>query len=262
MEIKICSKCKRELPANSDYFFKRKENKDGLQGVCKECKSGHSFTDKIKYKTEEGFRICLKCDIKYELNSDNFYASNLNKDGFRTTCKVCDNQTNKLYKENNKNKTKEQWRLWYEENKEYKNEYDRNYRVENSVRISDYNKKYQKKYRQSKRGKAVRSKHYHIRQAKIKNLEYSFTEEDWLNCKQYFSFECAYCGDKPEILTQDHFIALNNGGGYAKHNIIPCCFSCNSSKQDKNFYEWYEGKEFYNKDRIDKIHRYFHEIKL
>lgn len=255
METKVCSKCKRELPKNTDYFFKRKENKDGLQGVCKECK-GHFFTDKLKYKTRDGYRICYKCDEEYELNDDNFYKSTLGRDGFRTTCKNCDNKSNVIYRQNNKEKRAEQWRNWYEKNKDYKNEYDKKYREENKVKISKYNQAYQRYYRGTKRGKAIRKKHYHIREAKLRELEYNFTEDDWLKCKEHFDYCCAYCGERVDILTQDHFVALNNGGTYTKDNIIPCCFSCNSSKQDKDFYKWYKDKEFYSEDRADNIGEY------
>ena len=34
---KICSKCKRELPATTDYFYKHKRGKYELQSQCKEC---------------------------------------------------------------------------------------------------------------------------------------------------------------------------------------------------------------------------------
>lgn len=256
IKMKVCSKCGRELPKNTDYFFKRKANKDGLEGICKECRSGTPFSDKLRYSTKQGYRICYSCNVEYELNSDNFYKSKLSKDGLRTTCKNCDNKNSKIYRQNNKEKTAKQWQNWYTANKNYKNEYDKRYRKANTETIKKYNTEYQKQYRKTTKGRAIRKMHYHIREAKIRNLEYDFTEEDWFNCKQYFDYKCAYCGKEVDNLTRDHFIALNNGGAYIKENIIPCCFSCNCSKQDKNFYEWYIGKEFYNKDRINKIEKY------
>lgn len=39
METKrVCSKCRRELPATTEYFHKNKYGKQGLQSVCKECR--------------------------------------------------------------------------------------------------------------------------------------------------------------------------------------------------------------------------------
>lgn len=256
MSKKICSKCKRELPSNSDYFFKRKGSKDGLQGVCKECATGSPFTDKLKFKTEDGYRICYKCSKKYELNSDNFYKSKLSRGGFNTICKNCDKKSNKAYKDKNKEKSKEQWSNWYANNKDRISEYNKQYRKENIDGLNEYNREYQKMYRQTDNGKAIRRMHWHSREAKLRNLEYSFTESEWDECKEYFNYQCAYCGCTPEILTQDHFVALNNGGAYIKNNIIPCCFSCNSSKQDSIFYEWYESKDFYNIQNVTKIEKY------
>lgn len=36
-EFKICCKCKKELPATKEYFYKNKSNIDGLTYDCKEC---------------------------------------------------------------------------------------------------------------------------------------------------------------------------------------------------------------------------------
>ena len=35
--IKICSKCKRELPATLEYFYYCKDYKDKLRHHCKDC---------------------------------------------------------------------------------------------------------------------------------------------------------------------------------------------------------------------------------
>jgi hypothetical protein len=36
VKTKICTKCKRELPATREYFHKHKGSKDGLNCWCKE----------------------------------------------------------------------------------------------------------------------------------------------------------------------------------------------------------------------------------
>lgn len=38
METKICSKCKKELPATKEYFVVEKRSKTGLGASCRECK--------------------------------------------------------------------------------------------------------------------------------------------------------------------------------------------------------------------------------
>ena len=36
-KTKFCTKCKKELPATTDYFYYSKKSKDGLRYHCKDC---------------------------------------------------------------------------------------------------------------------------------------------------------------------------------------------------------------------------------
>jgi len=47
--IKICSGCKRELPATSVYFSRNKYSPDGLYSKCKECKSTYRKDNKDRF---------------------------------------------------------------------------------------------------------------------------------------------------------------------------------------------------------------------
>lgn len=38
MKTKVCSKCRLEFPATTDYFYRQKGGKYGLRGMCIECK--------------------------------------------------------------------------------------------------------------------------------------------------------------------------------------------------------------------------------
>lgn len=49
---------------------------------------------------------------------------------------------------------------------------------------------------------------------------------------------CIYCGST-EVATQDHIIPKCKGGPDIPANIVPACKSCNSSKLDKDIFEWY-----------------------
>jgi len=60
-----------------------------------------------------------------------------------------------------------------------------------------------------------------------------------------------YQKNKP--LEQEHFLPVTKNGGYYFGNIITACRSCNSSKQNKLFSEWYPSQSFYNIDRKNKI---------
>ena len=54
-------------------------------------------------------------------------------------------------------------------------------------------------------------------------------------------FCCLYCGDTVEKgarLTVDHIVPSVDGGTNAADNLITCCLSCNSAKQDLSAREW------------------------
>ena len=71
-KIKICSKCKRELPANYEYFHKG-ITKDGFKYECKECRGGKFG---IFRKINRQSKLWTEDDINYLKNN---YSSNLNK---------------------------------------------------------------------------------------------------------------------------------------------------------------------------------------
>ncbi|RKJ52289.1 HNH endonuclease, partial [Butyricicoccus sp. 1XD8-22] len=105
-----------------------------------------------------------------------------------------------------------------------------------------------------------------IRQSK----KHDISNKEWLECKNYFSNKCAYCG----LHVDDHFTQWK--GGYRKidlhkehvvhdgdndlSNCIPACQSCNSSKSTYTIDEWYnEDNENFSKERLHKIHKWLKE---
>jgi 5-methylcytosine-specific restriction endonuclease McrA len=79
-------------------------------------------------------------------------------------------------------------------------------------------------------------------------LPSNLTFEQWGETKLHFDNKCAYCG-KELPLVQEHFIALSKSGEYTINNIIPACMSCNNSKGNKDFFEWYPKYRHYSKKR-------------
>ncbi|UYC94539.1 HNH endonuclease [Bacillus thuringiensis] len=100
-----------------------------------------------------------------------------------------------------------------------------------------------------------------IRRAKIRDLDATFTSEEWIECKRYFANRCAYCGESVEKLEQEHFISIENGGPFTKENMLPACKSCNSSKRDRDFYKWYPRQLFYSEQRENTIIKYLKQGK-
>jgi 5-methylcytosine-specific restriction endonuclease McrA len=72
----------------------------------------------------------------------------------------------------------------------------------------------------------VKARKARLRGATVNNL----TKGEWELLKIIHLNSCAYCGDIPDKLTQDHVIPLSKGGAHSFENIVPACVSCNSSK--------------------------------
>ncbi len=85
METKVCKECKRELPKNTDYYFKDKSYKDGYSNKCKECK-GYNFTNKLTNIPKEGYKFCIRCSRELPATTDYFYMEN---GRLMSTCKDC-----------------------------------------------------------------------------------------------------------------------------------------------------------------------------
>lgn len=102
--IKICKSCKRELSKNTDYFFKKKDTKDGFTNKCKEC-MGRSFTKKLQSKM--GFKFCVACNRELKIHARFFPPDKSCSDGFRNKCRICTGESKEYLPKNYK--SKKQW---------------------------------------------------------------------------------------------------------------------------------------------------------
>lgn len=205
-------------------------------------------------------KTCKRCATEYPATEEYFYKCKTTKDKFRTNCKTCHNEETKEWIASNGNKRKRTLKKYRESNvekiKQYKMQYAQSnkdkikkYRHSNKALISEISKRYRDK---NKLKYAMFAQKRRSRGRKLLNL---FSPGQWRECKDYFGGVCAYCGSNKQ-LTQDHFIALGQGGEYTRNNIIPCCKSCNSSKSTKNFFEWHPKQPFHSKQAEYKILKY------
>ncbi len=67
MNVKICNKCQREIPATLEYYSKHPATKDGLNSWCKEC-----YRKNVRKWQKEN-------PERYRAKSKRFYARNKNK---------------------------------------------------------------------------------------------------------------------------------------------------------------------------------------
>jgi 5-methylcytosine-specific restriction endonuclease McrA len=248
METKICSKCKRELPRTEGYFYKKKGSKDGYRNDCKECSNKRNKENYYKSWNERQSK-----NKKYaQLHKDEIakYQSNYQSEN-KEQLGEYHKKYSVEYRAKNKETLKNNWARYYSANKEkvlkYHSEHYKNPKIKNSHR------EWLKEWRKTN---ADKTQVYKLKRRTLaKDLPSSLTSDDWTKCKKFFNNKCAYCGTTKE-LTLDHFIAVSKGGGLSKSNAIPACRSCNSSKQDKDFFAWFFKQKFYSKRREQKILKY------
>jgi len=68
----------------------------------------------------------------------------------------------------------------------------------------------------------------------------NFSKADWLAIMNQFKWRCFYCNIKLKrgTRTVDHIIPITKNGKHIKENIIPCCRSCNSRKNNMDPSMW------------------------
>lgn len=237
LDTKKCSKCKKELPLTAEYFYRDNKVKTGFASACKECKKKWAADNKEKI-------------AEYQ----------------------------KKYSEENSERLKEYYKEYHQNNKEKRSKQQKEYRfkkieaIKERERLRSLDPEYKEKRRKYRLTRKDRDKFLYnewrknnteristIKQARynrIKNLPCEMNHDDWLEALSDFNNECAYCGESNVELTREHFIPVIDGGGFTKDNIIPACRSCNSSKQDTDFFEWYPLRPYYSEERRDFILNY------
>jgi hypothetical protein len=76
---------------------------------------------------------------------------------------------------------------------------------------------------------------------------------------------CAYCGCElrpshlghhPRAATVDHVVPVVHGGLDESCNVVPACWTCNTSKNASPMDEWYRAQPFFSEARLAKIRRH------
>ena len=225
--MKLCKGCSTEKA--SCEFYSHKNATDGLSPKCKECVKARA----AKYRRDnpkprvkrgprkDGFRLlpdgmrkCSKCqDVK---PMSNFHKNTQRASGVTSCCKKCVNSEAKERRNNHYEELLQRRREWRDKNRQRVREVDAKWREEN---------------RDKKRLTESR------RRARKQALPDTLTSEETESILAKFNDRCALCDSPAEAL--DHFIPLASGhGGTTKENIIPLCRNMNSSKNDRNPFEW------------------------
>lgn len=256
MGTKICKKCGDTLTI--DKFGKDKQRKDGLCLYCKECWKKRTK----EWKANNRVKMLEQKKISYNKNRESILEKAKNNPKLKENRKkyYSDNKEKievyrKEYAINNKEKLSIKDKIYYQKNIERIAIYNANYRKNNADKLatkerlrtsSGWRKKYNKEHLTEHRI------HSQKRSANKRKLLATLTKEQWNNIKLYFDNKCCYCGKKSP-LEQEHFKPLSKLGEYTINNIVCACRSCNASKHDALFSEWYPNYKFYSKKREKNI---------
>ena len=108
------------------------------------------------------------------------------------------------------------------------------------------------------RNNKAKIKTYRIKRESTKTHEIS--QEEWIACKEYFNYKCAYCEfdekEHKKIHNQQlHREHVDDNGSNRLDNCVPSCKKCNSGKNVKSFEEWYNGQtnKNYTIERYERI---------
>lgn len=114
-------------------------------------------------------------------------------------------------------------------------------------------KEAKRRYRMSEKGAQSKSRR---RTIILESASHDWSLKSWYDCMMWFDLRCVYCKKRPQKLTADHFIPVVSPKfpGTIRSNIVPACASCNSSKREKDPFEWA------NRDVLDEILAYFGEV--
>lgn len=222
----------------------------------------------------EEYKRCPKCGQAKQKTDEFFYVYFRKRSGrycFSSYCKECNRSYSVEYKQQNAEKTKQRKseynRAYYSKNKERINEsgklwYEKNKDTEHYKELArGHSKQYYDRNKGTERKKRADVLKGQRRRTRKNMLPATLTRDEWTDALHEFDGSCAYCGANG-ALQQDHFIAVSKGGGYTRDNIIPACRSCNASKNDKPFAEWYRTQSFYDPTREKHILNYIEKVKI
>lgn len=203
-------------------------------------------------------KVCTKCHGEFPATTDFFYKDN-KQTTLKTACKTCLCAKSREYAVANPQNTRERKSKWQKSNPERKRATSQKYRLNNLQKIADknriYNAKNKEKNLERNRRWMAENREYMREKGRVydnrrraRKLQFpdTFTNQEWLNCLEYFHYTCAVCGNQLRDLFgniephADHWIPLSHPDctGTIAANMVCLCSNCNLSKKDKVAITW------------------------
>lgn len=190
-------------------------------------------------ETEITGKVCKRCHSWKPL--DQYHPRKDGKFGRNARCKDCQNEYLRTLRDRDRDHYREQARGYYAADTEKHLAHGRSWKERNPDKIKAYSKQ---KYEANPEEMRRRSRQFRIDNAELcreKDRQRRVREHgckvemglhEWEKIKKAFGYRCAYCGCKPEKLTQDHVIPLSMKGSHSIDNVVPACKTCNDKKRN------------------------------
>lgn len=198
------------------------------------------------------YKVCSNCNKILAATTDNFYKKERGKYGVAAECKECSSLRKKKRYQKNKEQILKKAKVYYQDNKEEIKERVQEYKKNNSDKVKETNKNYRLKHPENAFNGSAKRRH------KEKELGNGITQEQWLECMEYFNWTCAYSGISLSHNNKslDHIVSLYEEGVNEIWNCVPMDKILNSSKNNKDMISWYQQQEFYSEERLQKIYKW------
>lgn len=259
----------------------------GKPGACVECEkanvnawqqanpekvktSSRAWYDRNKAKVSQSSRAWqlsnpekykeLQC-LWYQKNKDRVIArtrawQKANPEQFKKTLSVYQLKNRDRLKrygrsryELHRDHIKRRARAWYAANQEKAKNRIRAWAIARPEKIRLYGQAYRKRNPGQSRDQSRRRRD---RKATAPALVL-FSRIDDAKRRADFNHACAFCGTTEDRLSMDHFLPLSLGNALTPGNTVPACRRCNSSKNNRDPFEWYRRQPFFSQERWDLI---------
>lgn len=228
---KFCNKCGWRLPLS--WFGKHSRHKDGLQSNCKICKGK---TDKA-YREANDEAIKAKQKIFRDTKQDKEATAQYRREYYETN-REREREQQRLYRELNAARIAEIEKRWREANPEYAADYQQQYYLANKESLAQQNKQWRQAH-------PVKMLEYSARRrARKRGADIgTVTSEIILQMLKDQDGLCAYCEVELDAgFEVEHMIPLVRGGKHCWSNLAISCPTCNRGKGSKTVEEYVARK--------------------
>lgn len=213
MTQKLCPKCNQNKEL--DEFHNSKRSKDGKHLWCRECCNANSRRNRALHKAapkvEPVTKFCSRCEQTKEAHL--FGHDAYQKDGLACYCKECVRIKDQQYRIANPDKCRERRRNYYRANADAIGAKAKRWQEQNPESFAYYCRK---------------------SSAKQRGIPWELDKEWYV--AHIWNHQCAY-GPHPANGGIDR---LDSNGIYEPANCVPCCWWCNSIKNEHSVEEMYQ----------------------